>query len=282
MPYYHVYIEHHDFKRGKTREAYELDLSIEELTGQIVNPYLNGETFMVGGQPIDAFLTDVIKISKTEESSSVLLPKLIAEERRKAAETRVYGIISDELLIIDYGVNVTREFIKRAPTKVAIVEKREAKEKTQHSNRVFVVHGKDEAMKQAVARTLEKLGLEPIILHEQPNEGRTVIEKFSNYSDVSFAVVLLSADDFGCSREEGISKGKFRARQNVILELGFFMGKLGRKNVLPLYREAENFEMSSDYAGVVYTPFDSNEQWKFKLVQELNACSFKVDANKLL
>lgn len=150
------------------------------------------------------------------------------------------------------------------------------------SNRIFIVHGKDEGMKQSVARTVEKLGLEPIILHEKPNEGRTVIEKFTDYSDVQFAIVLLSPDDFGCSREEGYKKGKFRARQNVILELGFFLGKLGRKNVVPIYRESENFEMPSDYNGVVYTPFDSNEQWKFKLVKELRTCHYEVDANKII
>ena len=150
------------------------------------------------------------------------------------------------------------------------------------SNRIFVVHGLDEAMKEAVARALEKLGLKPIILHEKPDKGRTVIEKISDYSDVSFAVVLLSADDFGCSRAEGIEKGKFRARQNVIFELGFFIGKLGRKNVLPIFREEDNFDMLSDYKGVIYTPFDNKGQWKFKIVKELKACGYKVDANKII
>jgi predicted nucleotide-binding protein len=150
------------------------------------------------------------------------------------------------------------------------------------SKRIFVVHGRDEAMKQAVARVLEKIELNPIILHEQPNEGRTIIEKFTDYSDVSFAVVLLSPDDLAHSKNKTQKDAKFRARQNVIFELGFFVGKLGRNRVLVLYQEEKNFEMPSDYSGVLYTPYDKSGQWQHALVKELQTCGFDVDANKLL
>jgi len=150
------------------------------------------------------------------------------------------------------------------------------------SNRVFVVHGHDEEMKQAVARTLEKIGLEPIILHEQPNKGRTIIEKFTDYSNVSFSVVLLSPDDIAYPKDHPPKDAKLRARQNVIFELGFFIGKLGRNRVLVLYQEEENFEMPSDYSGVLYTPYDKLGQWQIELVKELKACGYDVDANKLL
>jgi predicted nucleotide-binding protein len=150
------------------------------------------------------------------------------------------------------------------------------------SNRIFIVHGHDEAMKQAVARTLEKIGLEPIILHEKPSEGRTIIEKFTDYSDVSFAVVLLSPDDIAYAKDQPLKDAKLRARQNVIFELGFFIGKLGRNRVLVLYQEEKNFEMPSDYSGVLYTPYDNSGRWKFDLIKELKACGYPVDANKLL
>lgn len=150
------------------------------------------------------------------------------------------------------------------------------------SNRIFIVHGHDEAMKQAVARTLEKIGLEPIILHEKPSEGRTIIEKFTDYSDVSFAVVLLSPDDIAYAKDQPPKDAKLRARQNVIFELGFFIGKLGRNRVLVLYQEEKNFEMPSDYSGVLYTPYDNSGRWKFDLIKELKACGYAVDANKLL
>ncbi|MBV9453149.1 MAG: nucleotide-binding protein [Rubrobacter sp.] len=83
------------------------------------------------------------------------------------------------------------------------------------SNRVFVVHGHDNEMKQAVARTVETLGLEAVILREKPNRGQTIIEKIERYSDVDFAVVLLSPDDTGYSRADGLHAAKPRARQKT-------------------------------------------------------------------
>lgn len=150
------------------------------------------------------------------------------------------------------------------------------------SNNIFVVHGQDEEMKQAVARTLEKMNITPIILHEQPNEGRTVIEKFTDYSDVSFAVVILSPDDFGYSKKQTHENAKLRARQNVIFELGFFIGKLGRNRVFILKKEEMDFEMPSDYNGVVYTSYDKSGKWILELVRELNTCGYQVDATKLI
>jgi len=147
--------------------------------------------------------------------------------------------------------------------------------------KVFVVHGHDEEMKQAVARTLETLELTPVILHEKPDGGRTVIEKFTDYSDVDFAVILLSPDDVGHAANEPAETQKSRARQNVVLELGFFLGKLGRSKVLPLYRKHDDFDMPSDYHGVLFTEYDGGGVWKFKLVQELAAIGVDVDANRL-
>ena len=150
------------------------------------------------------------------------------------------------------------------------------------SNKVFIVHGHDEAMKQAVARTLEKLELDTIILHEKPNQGRTIIEKFSDYANVRFAVVLLSPDDIGYSVKDGPDKAKTRARQNVILELGFFLGKIGRGHVVALHPQDRNFEFPSDYDGVVYIRYDElSDGWKYELVRELQACGFDADANIL-
>lgn len=149
------------------------------------------------------------------------------------------------------------------------------------SRKVFVVHGDDEGLKQTVARLLERLDLEPVILHEQPNRGRTVIEKFEDYSDVSFAVVLLTPDDMGYQTGGDPSAPLPRARQNVILELGFFLGRLGRERVAALYAGDEAFEKPSDYEGVLFIPLDKGANWRFKLVQELKACGIDVDANRL-
>ena len=147
------------------------------------------------------------------------------------------------------------------------------------SNRVFIIHGHDVAALEAVARCLENLGLEPIILHEQANRGRAIIEKFEDYADVAFAVVLLTADDLGKRKDEE-SGHKPRARQNVILEPGFFLGKLVRERVCPFVKG--DVETPSDYDGVLYTKLDEAGAWRMKLVQELKAVGFDVDANRLV
>jgi len=150
------------------------------------------------------------------------------------------------------------------------------------SKGVFIVHGHDEEMKQSVARMLEKLGLKAIILHEQPNKGRTIIEKFEEYGSVaSFAIVLLSPDDHVTEKEQDPSGARSRARQNVILELGFFLGKLGRERVAVIYRQEKGFEMPSDYSGVVYIPFDKEGAWQLKITKELKTAGYDVDANAL-
>lgn len=143
---------------------------------------------------------------------------------------------------------------------------------------VFIVHGQDEAAKESVARFVEKLDFHPIILHEQPSSGRTIIEKFEDYSDVSYAVVLLTPDD-SCAPESNPEKARPRARQNVIFELGFFVGRLGRDHVCVLYKEG--VEIPSDYKGVIYVEMDDGAGWKVKLGQEMKEAGMDVDLNKI-
>jgi len=155
-------------------------------------------------------------------------------------------------------------------------------DRTKLSTEIFIVHGHDEEIKQAVARTVEKIGLVPIILHEQLNKGRTIIEKFEDYADVNFAIVILSPDDTAYPKNKSSEDKNFRPRQNVIFELGFFVGKLGRKHVFIICKEEKNFEIPSDYSGICYTPYDNKGQWRFDLIGELNSCGYNVDANKLI
>jgi predicted nucleotide-binding protein len=146
------------------------------------------------------------------------------------------------------------------------------------TNKVFIVHGHEHGIKEAVARFLERLNLEPIVLHERPNAGRTIIEKFSDYAEVQFAVVLLTGDDEAKVRG-ATTELVPRARQNVILELGYFLGRLGRARVCALYQHG--VEIPSDYQGVLFIPIDDGDQWKFGLVRELRAAGFAVDANRI-
>ena len=146
----------------------------------------------------------------------------------------------------------------------------------EHLRDVFIIHGRDDGTKEIVARFIEQLGLKPIILHEEPNQGQTIIEKFEQHAEVAFAIALLTPDDTGGLADEEQSH-KPRARQNVIFEFGYFMGKLGRQRVCALKKE--NVETPSDYDGVLYIPFDESGAWRMKLVGELKNAGFDIDAN---
>lgn len=146
------------------------------------------------------------------------------------------------------------------------------------SERVFVVHGHDDGAKETVARFLQTLGLEPVILHELANKGRTIIEKFEDHSDVAFAIVIFTPDDEGHSKATP-TKIEDRARQNVVLELGIFLGLLGRERVAALIWDG--VVRPSDYDGVVYTKFDAAGAWKYLLAKELKAARLEIDPSSL-
>jgi hypothetical protein len=144
-------------------------------------------------------------------------------------------------------------------------------------HRIFLVHGHDEAVLHEVARFLERLKQDVIILREQANQGRTIVEKFETYADVGFAVVLLTPDDRGGPIEQPFDSQMPRARQNVILELGYFLGRLGRNRVCALYRDG--VEIPSDYSGVLYVKLDDGGGWRLALAKELKAAELPVDMN---
>lgn len=148
-----------------------------------------------------------------------------------------------------------------------------------HMRDVFIIHGRDDGTKETVARFIEQLGLNPIILHEQPNQGQTIIEKFERHAEVAFAIALLTPDDTGglAGAEQSL---KPRARQNVIFELGYFTGKLDRGRVCAL--KEENVEIPSDYDGVLYIPLDESGGWKMTLMRELKSAGFEVDVDRVL
>ena len=148
-----------------------------------------------------------------------------------------------------------------------------------NTNEIFVIHGRDNETKETVARFLEHLDLKPIILHEQSSRGWTIIEKFEQHAQVGFAVALLTPDDVGALQEDEQNL-KSRARQNVIFEFGYFIGRLGRNRVCALTKG--DVEIPSDYDGVVYILLDDSGGWKMDLVKELKSAGIDVDANSAL
>ena len=145
-------------------------------------------------------------------------------------------------------------------------------------NEVFIVHGHDETAKTKTARFIEKLGFKPIILHEQASGSKTVIEKIEAYSNVGFGVVLYTPCDIGAKKEDNPSMQN-RARQNVVFEHGFLIGKIGRENVCALVKG--DIETPNDISGVVYVKMDEEDAWHLKLARELRASGYDVNMNKL-
>ena len=144
---------------------------------------------------------------------------------------------------------------------------------------VFVIHGRDDDTKNTVARFLEKLDLRPVILHEQPSLGRTIIEKFEDHAAPAFAVALLTPDDVGAF-ERDRDDLRPRARQNVVFEFGYLIGKIGREKVCAIVRG--DVEIPSDCNGVIYIAMEEHDTWKLNLVQEIKAAGLDVDANRIL
>lgn len=141
-------------------------------------------------------------------------------------------------------------------------------------DRIFIVHGHDGELKLAVARLVEKQGLQAIILSEQANQGKTIIEKFEENSDVSGAICLFTSDDLG--RAKADANDLPRARQNVVFEAGYFMGKLSRSRVVIVAEHG--VELPSDMQGIVYT---DKSNWEVDVLKELKSMGYTIDFNKL-
>lgn len=308
MPYYHVRVTK---KSNRTHDALELDLSEDDLKERIVNRFLDGKSFMVGGQPIPASDVEIIRINVTKDPSKVLLPEIKArlEAERRNSSVLVIGGPSDEWYVTEEGEDVTRLFIKHPPSEVE-----EKPKKLEVLNKdVFIVHGTDHEPVKELAAILKKLGLNPIVLHEKPSKGRTVVEKLESYSNVGYAFVILTPDDLGSSTNdarkvfsEATGKGmdkltaddvkalfesdethaalaiiqlfnciKQRARQNVVMEFGYFWGLIGRHRVCCLYKG--DVELPSDMSGIVYVPFkQSINEIRDKVITELEAVGYEI------
>jgi predicted nucleotide-binding protein len=145
--------------------------------------------------------------------------------------------------------------------------------------RVFIVHGHDTAAKLEVHRFVANAtDHEAVILHEQPNRGATVIEKFEREGGpAAFAVVLLTADDEG--RAKTADALNPRGRQNVVFEFGYFAGKIGRERTAVLYEPG--VELPSDLGGLVYIELDPRGAWRQDLAREFRAAGVVVDLNKI-
>jgi predicted nucleotide-binding protein len=211
-------------------------------------------------------------IDKLGKQAQPLLKEIESDERGmyffEDSAQRVLGVLMAAIAIAE-----------RQSVPLPAATASETKQSTATSTEaVFIVHGHDQALLQQVARFIEGLGIKPVVLFEEPGKGQTIIEKLESRSDVPFAVVLFTPDDLGRAAKE--KELHPRARQNVILELGYFLGKLGRSNVVALYDES--VELPSDYRGVEYVKIDAEGAWKLRLAKELKAAGLSVDMNRAI
>ncbi|HCT7575864.1 TPA: nucleotide-binding protein [Enterobacter cloacae] len=144
---------------------------------------------------------------------------------------------------------------------------------SQYNNQqVFIVHGHDEITRLQVEDFLRSINIEPIVLSQQPSSGKTIIEKIEHYSNVGFGVVLYTECDIGAKKDSLVYK--HRARQNVVFEHGFLIGKLTRNRVAALVKG--NVETPNDISGVVYISIDESERWKNELTQEMRVVGYNI------
>jgi predicted nucleotide-binding protein len=159
------------------------------------------------------------------------------------------------------------------------INKRMQSMETSESRKVFIVHGNDEEKKEAVAEFLTNMELEPVILHEQPNHAETLIEKFEHDSDVAFAIIILTGDDYGYPKGKP-EESKPRPRQNVVFELGFLLGRLPGLRVCALHEDG--LELPSEYQGAVFIPYDAGGVWKLLIARAMKTANIEIDLNRAI
>ncbi|EGR1860789.1 hypothetical protein D3O62_18835 [Vibrio cholerae] len=184
----------------------------------------------------------------------------------------------------NYGVRNMLNQMNSAYTALIEKEVNSSKEQVvndnvpQNTSKVFIVHGHDDLMKVEMARFIENAGLEAIILHEQPSGSKTIIEKIESFGDVGFAVILYTPCDVGAKKTDDPNLLD-RARQNVVFEHGYFIGRLGRSRVAALVKGS--IETPNDISGIVYTQVDPQNSWRMNLFNELKNAGYNVDTKAL-
>jgi predicted nucleotide-binding protein len=267
--YYHMMIESKNIK--DLPYLYEYDMQSLERIYKIIKAYANRDEFRFKG-----YVIDYNKIKRIVIKCSNELIKNVLANKQCQSESESNGWIhvawtKNNLLYsndnIDGLTDLTDELLNEIQT-IKPVFSNSQKDMT----KVFIVHGHDDALKQEVARFIEKLALTPIILHEQINAGRTIIEKIEEYSNVGYGIVLYTPCDRGGENKNDAPLNQ-RARQNVVLEHGYLLAKLGRKNVMALVKD--DIEYPSDIGGIVYAKYDT--EWKLQLLKELNTAGYKIN-----
>ena len=275
--YYQIQIETNE-KIGKSKEnkvIKELDKSDkQEVLRDILIPYLKNEEFVFNGYFLKKDIISRLKIVTTEKSAR----ELSKYENDNMPTGLIMYVSPEDILTYDnYVTDVTKMLLGEANESIGKSELiKEKPVEVLDKTKIFIVHGKDNEVKLEVARFIEKMGFEPIILHEQASGGMTIIEKIEKYTNVGFGIVLYTPCDIGYEKNNEEQR-MYRARQNVIFEHGYLISKLGRNNVCALVKQT--VETPNDISGVVYISFDENGGWKLPLAKEMKSSGYDIDFN---
>lgn len=282
--YYHVLIETKE-KIGKSksnRQYFELDkTSLSEVKEDIIIPYLENKGFQ-----FDGYFLDVEDITRVIVKESDRTSKECSKHANDNLSPNIIMYISPQDIVEDdkYTKDITKEVFKESQNEIqkGCIVKPIIKNEEVDKSKVFIVHGHDDLARSEVARFIEKLNLTAIILHEQASSGKTIIEKIEEFSNVGFGIVLYTPCDVGTTKENKDSKDKlqFRARQNVVFEHGYLIGKIGRNNVCALVKD--QIEIPNDISGVVYIPMDYHKAWQVAVAKELRNSGYDIDMNLII
>jgi len=257
-------------RKSSPTDALELDLAYEDLISKIAAPYFEGQTFFCGGKVIDPKRVQDLHFNETTQSSKELLPFIRAERRN----SNVIVFIPDEWDVTTKGTDITRGVLDEARGRLKKRNSEQSVNGPKTNDRIFVVHGHDITAVDQIELLLRRWGLEPIILRDKPSMGLTVIEKVEAYTEVGYAVVLLTPEDLGGGSRDSLVP---RARQNVVFEWGYLMAKLGRDRVACVYRKG--VELPSDLHGIVRVEFDKDiRESAEEIRRELVAAGFRLRA----
>ena len=236
----------------------ELEAFAPESVSRRWSPEVKAIKASIEGTLEVAFGHGTVKYNRYERAAELDHGPLIAGRQASIQEVRKYLEDGKQqaIVLLRQAIRGIEEEIRDQEIVEVLVPVQPQAERD--PSKVFLVHGHDGEVREAVARFIsERLGLEPVILHERPNKGRTIITKFrEEAAGISFAVVLMTADDLG--KASAAPDLQPRARQNVVFELGFFIGALGPEHVAAIVKGT--IERPSDFDGVVYISFDQ-EDW---------------------
>lgn len=281
MTYYHVLIETNEKIKDYNNQYFELDKTdLFEIKEDIIIPFLTSKRFQFNG-----YFLDPENIKRVIVRTSECTAGECADHANNLSPNIIMPIFLEDIVLDDtYTKDITKDIFKECQAVLDGQEGTHSKltngvEKRMDKSKIFIVHGHDTAAKAEAARLVEKLGFEAIILHEQASSGMTIIEKIETYSDVGFAIVLYTPCDLGAAKDKKDNL-RGRARQNVVFEHGYLIGKIGRQNVCALVKG--DIETPNDISGVVYVSMDEvGGNWKYSIAKEMKKAGYSIDLNKI-